>query len=170
MNMRLGLVATLVLATAVGCTAKPYARGPQTKAASSSIPRTSHMRSQSGLACGTGIGFRNIDNHKSDVVHPKWSVEVLLSGRTTYGRHFDWQAPQVIPSGILVLQSTRHAADGGRYARWKVTGTGQVHIVVRGHRLSPATLVPGEASPTGLFEVTLRSSVISPVPGCPPIR
>jgi hypothetical protein len=129
-----------------------------------------NMRSGGGLACIRGIGFRNIDNHKTEEIHPGWTVEVQLTGRTSYDRHFDWRSPQTSRPGVLKLQATRHAADGGVYALWRVVGTGSVRITVVGRRLSPANLVRGEAGRSGLFEVTLHSTPPpSPVPGCPPL-
>jgi hypothetical protein len=162
MSMKSGLCAVLLVAA---CSTS--ANGSPATPSAAAV--TANPRSHGGLDCQTGVGFRNIDNHKADNVHPGWSVEVLLSGETTYSRHFDWQSPQASPSGVLVLKSARHAANGGLYARWLVRRPGTVRITVRGVRLSPSRTVPGEASRRGLFEVTLTSSESSPVPGCPPL-
>lgn len=155
----------LLLATALlaGCSAQAAHRHPavQHQIASTLSPP------QHGLGCVRGIEFRNIDNHKSEVVRTGWTVSVAVAGRTTYARHFDWQSPVTSPPGVLTLEGERHSADGGRFVVWRVTGTGAVHVELHGRRLTPSRLVPGEASAVGVFEVDLNSKPALSVAGCP---
>lgn len=111
----------------------------------------------SRLVCGTGIAFRNIDNHTHHDVQPGWAVTAQLTAKTTFGRRFDWQNPTTSPPGVLRQVSLRHTGDGGVTAVWRVQTLGPVRVAFVGKRLSPRALVPGERGPSGLYELTLAS-------------
>jgi hypothetical protein len=155
MCMRTRLSIAAVLAVTAGCTLLPH----RENGTSEGPPH---------LVCGTGIAFRDIDNHTQHDVRPGWEVIAQLTARTTYGRRFDWQNPTTAPDGVLRQVSVRQTGDGGLTAVWRVETLGKVHVAFVGKRLSSAALVRGEKEPSGLYELALTS--VRKVPGsCHPV-